>query len=112
MEQVKAEARENEDIPTRSRVLQLVKEKNQPPKAPPIMSENDLYKAASAVGTAILKASTITVSVPVLQLWASVYTDKDGADFEMMILDDAIENLQNAKAFLTNGRLNPKLKAR
>lgn len=28
VEQVKAEARENEDIPTRSRVLQLVKEKN------------------------------------------------------------------------------------
>lgn len=113
VEQVKAEARENEDIPTRSRVLQLVKEKNQNVKAAVAgMSENDLYKAANAVNAAILKASTMPVSVPVLELWVSVYRDKSDADFEMMIIDDAIENLQNVKAFLTNGRLNTKLKAR
>lgn len=113
VEQVKAEARENEDIPTRSRVLQLVKEKTQPAKAVVTdMNENDLYKAANAVNTAILKASTITVSVPVLELWAQVYRNKSDAEFEMMIIDDALENLQNVKAFLTNGRLNPKLKVR
>ena len=113
VEQVKAEARENEDIPTRSRVLQLVKEKVQPAKvAVTNMNETDLYKAANAINTAVLKASTIAVSVPVLELWARVYKNKSDADFEMMIIDDAIENLQNVKAFLTNGRLNPKLKVR
>jgi len=103
VEQVKVEARENEDIPTRSRVLQLVKEKNKPVQQTPDFK----YHAARSINEAIGNASTVKVDQERLACWIESLTDGD-REFQLMQVDDAINNLHTIKAFLTR----PQTKAR
>lgn len=74
VEQVKAEARENEDIPTRTRVLQLVREKTKEEK------ENDYLKeqfreierikgTEIRMNEAIFKILTVEVNEENVQIW-------------------------------------------
>ncbi len=95
VEQVKAEARENEDIPTRSRVLQLVKEKTKEEKDNEYLQEQ--FKEIERIkGTeirmqeAIFKILTVEINEENVQIWI------DGLDKCMKEdltdeLDEAIE---------------------
>lgn len=97
--QVKAEARENDDLPTRSRVLQLVKEKNRPDKQPAI-SGKEVNKLISA----IVGVSNISTNPQVLKEWFSLLDDEEEIDFNISMIDDAIQRLQILKAFITKNR--------
>ena len=99
VEQVKAEARDNDDIPTRSRVLQLVQEKNRQQKQPPI-DVDFRYDAADEINEAISKASTAQVDSQRLQCWASTVDDNE-REFKLLMIDDAISNLRKMKICLT-----------
>lgn len=101
VEQVKAEARENEDIPTRSRVLQLVKEKNKPAQADPDFA----YRSTQAINEAIGNASTLNVDKERLVCWANSLRDNEEKDFQIMMIDDAIAKLRITKAFLTKSKV-------
>jgi len=100
VEQVKAEARENEDIATRSRVLQLVKEKNKPAQQTPDFK----YHATRAINEAIGNASTVKVDEERLICWADSLSNYEEKDFQMLMIDDAINNLRIVKAFLSKAR--------
>lgn len=100
VEQVKAEARENDDIPTRSRVLQLVQEKNRQQKQPTI-DIDFRYDAADEINEAISKASTAKVDQQRLQCWMSTVDDSERS-FKLLMIDDAISNLQRIKMCLTS----------
>lgn len=74
VEQVKAEARENEDIPTRTRVLQLVKEKTKEERDTEYLREQ--FKEIERIkGTeirmheAIYKIQTVEVNEENVQIW-------------------------------------------
>ena len=99
VEQVKAEARENEDIPTRSRVLQLVKEKNKPIK--PDIDPDFRYHATRGINEAIGQASTVQVNPDRLACWLGSLKDQEEQNFQLLMIDDAIQNLQIIKAYLT-----------
>ena len=101
VEQVKAEARENEDIPTRSRVLQLVKEKNKEEKDQEYLKEQ--FKEIERIkGTeirmqeAIFKILTVEVNEENVQIWIDGLDDcmKDELVNE---LDEAIEKYKFIK---------------
>ncbi|MDD3157474.1 hypothetical protein [Anaeromusa sp.] len=99
VEQVKAEARENDDLPTRSRVLQLVKQKN----APPPKEENYefRYQAARSINEAISAACLVKVSQEHLQAWHESLTVKGEGAFQLDMVNEALENLRVIKAFLS-----------
>ena len=99
VEQVKAEAKENEDIPTRSRVLQLVKEKNKPIK--PDIDPDFRYHATRSINEAIGQASTVQVNPDRLACWLGSLKDQEEQNFQLLMIDDAIQNLQIIKAYLT-----------
>lgn len=74
VEQVKAEARENEDIPTRTRVLQLVKEKTKEEKEQDYLKEQfkeiERIKGTEArMHDAIFKILTVEVNEENVQIW-------------------------------------------
>lgn len=74
VEQVKAEARENEDIPTRSRVLQLVKEKTKEEKDSEYLKEQfreiERIKGTEIrMNEAIFKILTVEVNEENIQIW-------------------------------------------
>ena len=98
VEQVKAEARENNDLPTRSRVLQLVKQKN----APPPKEENYefRYQAARSINEAISNACLVKVTQEHLQAWFDSLTVKGEGAFQLNMVNEAIENLRIIKVFL------------
>jgi len=98
VEQVKAEARENDDLPTRSRVLQLVKEKNQQPKQPDTAT---LRKSVIEIHDAITKASTVQTDTDKLSIWLETLSEEE-LNFNLLMLDDAIGNLRAIKAYITN----------
>ena len=101
VEQVKAEARENEDIPTRTRVLQLVKERTKEEK------ENDYLKeqfreierikgTEIRMNDAIFKILTVEVNEENVQIWIDGldnYRRKELSDR----LDEAIEKYKFIK---------------
>ncbi|WP_371374526.1 hypothetical protein [Sporomusa aerivorans] len=99
VEQVKAEARENEDIPTRFRVLQLVKEKNKLVK--PDVDPDFKYHASRSINEAIGNASAVQVDNERLSCWFCSLKDSAEHDFQLLMIDDAIRNLQVIKAYLT-----------
>lgn len=99
VEQVKAEARENEDIPTRSRVLQLVKEKNKPVK--PDIDPGFKYHATRSIHEAISCACLVKVDRERLFIWLNSLQDAEEQQFQLGMVNDAIENLRVIKAFIT-----------
>lgn len=96
VEQVKVEARENDDLPTRSRVLQLVKEKKKTEK-PSIISRQEINKIVSA----IVNASNAPTDSELLKAWVNDMQDDEEVNFNLMMVDDAIEKLQVIKAFIS-----------
>ena len=99
VEQVKAEARENEDIPTRSRVLQLVKEKNKLQK--PDIDPDFRYHATRSINEAISHVSAVQVNPERLACWFESLKDQEEQNFQLLMIDDAVQNLQIIKAYLT-----------
>lgn len=104
VEKVKAEARENEDIPTRSRVLQLVKEKNKPKEPEQEVNPDFAYRATRSINEAISCASILQVDEERLECWINSLKDEAECNFQLMMINDAIAHLQIIKAFLTKNR--------
>lgn len=100
VEQVKAEARENEDIPTRTRVLQLVKEKTKEEKDTEYLRKQ--FKEIERIkGTeirmheAIYKIQTVEVNEENVQIWL------DGLeDYRKETLIDDIDEIINKYKFI------------
>ncbi|MDL2280361.1 hypothetical protein LJC10_00710 [Selenomonadales bacterium OttesenSCG-928-I06] len=100
VEQVKAEARENDDLPTRSRVLQLVKEKNAKPK---IRNEK---KISSEIHEAIFKPSVVSTDKEDIEIWLdSLIGGSDEYEINLGMLDEAINNLMKIKMMVTNSNV-------
>lgn len=101
VEQVKAEARENEDIPTRSRVLQLVKEKTKEEKEHEYLKEQfreieRIKGTETRMNEAIFKILTVEVNEENVQIWINGLDNyrKDDLTEE---LDEAIEKYKFIK---------------
>lgn len=103
VEQVKAEARENEDIPTRSRVLQLVKEKT---KEEQIIEEGFRQienKKAIEINyhNALFKILTLEIKEEEVEMWVNSMMTCDKERLESDI-DEAIKKLNAIKKIYKN----------
>lgn len=102
VEQVKAEARENEDIPTRSRVLQLVKEKTKEEKDTEYLKEQfreiERIKGTEIrMNEAIFKILTVEVNEENIQIWI------DGLDeYEKRNMDNKLNEIKEKYEFIKN----------
>lgn len=101
VEQVKAEARENEDIPTRTRVLQLVKEKTKEEKDNEYLQEQ--FKEIERIkGTeirmndAIFKILTVEVNEENIEIWINGLDEYRKKELTRE-LDEAIEKYKFIK---------------
>lgn len=108
VEQVKAEARENEDIPTRSRVLQLVKEKTKEEKDSEYLKEQfreieRIKGTERKMDEAIFKILTVEVNEENVQIWIN------GLDeYERQNLDDKLNEIIEKYEFVINMWTNHK----
>lgn len=103
VEQVKAEARENEDIPTRSRVLQLVKEKSKEEQA--YEEENKRLDKAHAIyckiNDAVYKPISVEITEENVGYWIEDMSQEEIKQEEKNI-DEAISNLNEIKIIMQN----------
>lgn len=111
VEQVKAEARENEDIPTRSRVLQLVKQKTEEEK---IIEEGfkkieEQTAIQKNVHNAIYKILCTDISKNDLDIW---YEGLDKSYLETLEddIDRAIEQYKTIKEFIKEKKMIRRIK--
>lgn len=95
VEQVKREAQENDDIPTRSRVLQLVKEKRSP---------DWRHEARRGINDAIFKPLNARTDDERLAVWFESLTASDEPQWRLSDIDAAINNLYIIRNYL-NRRL-------
>lgn len=95
VEQVKREAQENDDIPTRSRVLQLVKEKRSP---------DWRHEARRGINDAIFKPLNARTDDERLGVWFESLTASDEPKWRLSDIDAAINNLYIIRNYL-NRRL-------
>lgn len=95
VEQVKREAQENDDIPTRSRVLQLVKEKRSP---------DWRHEARRGINDAIFKPLNARIDEERLGVWFESLTASDEPQRRLSDIDAAINNLYIIRNYL-NRRL-------
>jgi len=95
VEQVKREAQENDDIPTRSRVLQLVKEKRSP---------DWRHEARRGINDAIFKPLNAHTDDERLSVWFESLTASDEPQRRLSNIDEAINNLYIIRNYL-NRRL-------
>lgn len=95
VEQVKREAQENDDIPTRSRVLQLVKEKRSP---------DWRHEARRGINDAIFKPLNARTDDERLGVWFESLTASDEPQWRLSDIDAAINNLYIIRNYL-NRRL-------
>lgn len=95
VEQVKREAQENDDIPTRSRVLQLVKEKRSP---------DWRHEARRGINDAIFKPLNARIDEERLGVWFESLTASDEPKWRLPDIDAAINNLYIIRNYL-NRRL-------
>jgi len=102
IEQVKAEARDNDDVPTRSRVLDLAKERNRRGQG----DEKEYYdylaeckKVALRFNNAIGNVSTLNVDQDVFVKWADVLVE-DVRVSSLQRTEQALENLTIIRQFL------------
>ena len=95
VEQVKREAQENDDIPTRSRVLQLVKEKRSP---------DWRHEARRGINDAIFKPLNARTDDERLSIWFESLTASDEPQHRLSAIDAAINNLYIIRNYL-NRRL-------
>lgn len=95
VEQVKREAQENDDIPTRSRVLQLVQAKRSP---------DWRHEARRGVNDAIFKPLNARIDEERLAVWFESLTASDEPKWRLSDIDAAINNLYIIRNYL-NRRL-------
>ena len=102
IEQVKQEAKENDDIPTRTRVLDLARERNRRGDG----DEHDYYnylddceKIARKYNNAIYAVSALEASSEDFQKWA-VLLENDIRKRTLERTEEAVENLIKVKQFL------------
>ncbi len=95
VEQVKREAQENDDIPTRSRVLQLVKEKRSP---------DWRHEARRGINDAIFKPLNARIDEERLGVWFESLTASGEPKWRLSDIDEAINNLYIIRNYL-NRRL-------
>ena len=95
VEQVKREAQANDDIPTRSRVLQLVKEKRSP---------DWRHEARRGINDAIFKPLNARTDDERLSVWFESLTASDEPQWRLSDIDAAINNLYIIRNYL-NRRL-------
>lgn len=111
VEQVKAEARENEDIPTRSRVFQLIKEKSKEEQE--FEKEcKELDKAHAIyckINDAVYKPISVEITEENVEYWLEDMTPKELQDEERNI-ERAIENLKEIKRILQNHKMIRRVK--
>lgn len=105
VEQVKAEARDNEDIPTRSRVLQLVKEKSKQEQFigqefKKIENEIAIQKN---IHNAIYKILCTDISEEYLEVWFEGLDRYESSRLEEDV-NRAIEKYENIKEFVRQKR--------
>lgn len=100
VEQVKAEARENEDIPTRTRVLQLVREKTKEEKDHEYLKaqfrEIERIKGTEIrMQEAIFKILTVEINEENIQIWL------DGLDeYDIKNMDRKLEEITEKYDFI------------
>lgn len=98
VEQVKAEARENEDIPTRSRVLQLVKQKTQEEQF--IEKEFKKIENEKAIElnyhNALFKILTLEIKEEEVRIWTDGMMQEERETLESD-LNEAIDKFQKIK---------------
>lgn len=103
VEQVKAEARENEDIPTRSRVLQLVKEKSKQERY--IEQEFKKIENKKAIElnyhNALFKILTLDIKEEEVQIWIEGMMQEEKETLEND-LNEAIRKFQQMKEIIKN----------
>lgn len=101
VEQVKAEARENEDIPTRSRVLQLVKEKSKEEKEyeEQCRELDKAHRIFCRMTDAVGKPANIEVTEENIKYWLEDMSQEEMQEEEKNI-DVAIENLKEIKKIM------------
>ena len=105
VELVKAEARENEDIPTRSRVLQLVKEKSKEEKY--IEQEFKKIENEKAIElnyhNALFKILTLEIKEDEVLIWTQgmMQEEKDTLEED---LNEAIRKFQKIKEIVTENK--------
>lgn len=92
VEQVKREAQENDDIPTRSRVLQLVKEKRSP---------DWRHEARRGINDAIFKPLNARTDDERLAVWFESLTASDEPQHRLSDIDAAINNLYIIRSYLS-----------
>lgn len=118
VEQVKAEARENEDIPTRTRVLQLVKEKTKEEKANEDLQEQfvkeskDLDKIHAIycrINDAVYKPISVEVNEENVGYWLEDMTQEE-MEREERNIDEAIHNLNKIKRIMKNYKVIRRVK--
>ena len=91
VEQVKREARENDDLPTRSRVLQLVKAERSP---------DWRHEARRGINDAIFKPLNARVDDERLGVWFESLTASDEPQWRLSDIDAAINNLYIIRNYL------------
>lgn len=91
VEQVKREAQENDDIPTRSRVLQLVKEKRSP---------DWRHEARRGINDAIFKPLNARTDDERLGVWFESLTASDEPQRRLSNINEAINNLYIIRNYL------------
>lgn len=103
VEQVKSEARENEDIPTRSRVLQIVKEKSEQEKY--VEEEFKKIENETAVQKNIHNAVYKILTTEITDEYLKVWIDGLSNSYRQTLEDDldrAIEEYNKIKEFYRN----------
>jgi len=111
VEVVKQEARENDDIPTRSRVLDLVKQKKQIEQKKTEQEKPDDYKEycqyidecnkiATDFNNFLLKCFIIETDDKTLNKWKEFLKDKDGLEEKLESVNIAIPKLLKLQKFL------------
>jgi len=101
VEQVKAEARENEDIPTRTRVLQLVKEKTKEEKEyeEECKELDKAHRVYCKINDAVYKPISVEITDENVGYWIEDMTQEELEEEEKNI-EQAIYNLQEIKRII------------
>ena len=101
VELVKAEARENEDIPTRTRVLQLVKEKSKEEQEydKECKKLDKAHKMFCKINDAVYKPISVEVTNENVRYWIEDMTQEE-LEKEEKNIDQAIYNLQEIKRII------------
>lgn len=118
VEQVKAEARENEDIPTRTRVLQLVKEKTKEEKDNEYLQEqfskeskelDKAHRIYCRINDAVYKPISVEVTEENVGYWVEDMSLQEMEEEEKNI-DEAIFNLNEIKRIMKNYKVIRRVK--